>query len=167
MCIRDSTGAVAIGHDAAPSANNEIRLGSSAHTVHVHPNVAGTETDDNQLTSKSYAEGAVAIGRDASAGGVNTIAVGVSADADTEDGIAVGRNARALHTGAVAIGHDAAPSAINEIRLGSSVHTVHVHPNVAGNETDDNQLTSKSYVCLLYTSPSPRDRTRSRMPSSA
>ena len=23
------------------------------------------------------------------------------------------------------------------------------------------------YVCLLYTSPSPRDRTRSRMPSSA
>ena len=26
---------------------------------------------------------------------------------------------------------------------------------------------SKIYVCLLYTSPSPRDRTRSRMPSSA
>ena len=25
----------------------------------------------------------------------------------------------------------------------------------------------QSYVCLLYTSPSPRDRTRSRMPSSA
>ena len=24
-----------------------------------------------------------------------------------------------------------------------------------------------SYICLLYTSPSPRDRTRSRMPSSA
>ena len=26
---------------------------------------------------------------------------------------------------------------------------------------------AKKYVCLLYTSPSPRDRTRSRMPSSA
>ena len=25
----------------------------------------------------------------------------------------------------------------------------------------------KNYVCLLYTSPSPRDRTRTRMPSSA
>ena len=25
----------------------------------------------------------------------------------------------------------------------------------------------KSHACLLYTSPSPRDRTRSRMPSSA
>ena len=24
-----------------------------------------------------------------------------------------------------------------------------------------------TYICLLYTSPSPRDRTRSRMPSSA
>ena len=29
----------------------------------------------------------------------------------------------------------------------------------------DNHL--KAYGCLLYTSPSPRDRTRSRMPSSA
>ena len=26
---------------------------------------------------------------------------------------------------------------------------------------------SSAYICLLYTSPSPRDRTRSRMPSSA
>ena len=32
-----------------------------------------------------------------------------------------------------------------------------------GNNTDDNL----SNACLLYTSPSPRDRTRSRMPSSA
>ena len=29
------------------------------------------------------------------------------------------------------------------------------------------QLTITTDVCLLYTSPSPRDRTRSRMPSSA
>ena len=26
---------------------------------------------------------------------------------------------------------------------------------------------SQAHICLLYTSPSPRDRTRSRMPSSA
>ena len=31
---------------------------------------------------------------------------------------------------------------------------------------DHNQL-AELYTCLLYTSPSPRDRTRSRMPSSA
>ena len=29
------------------------------------------------------------------------------------------------------------------------------------------ELFLKGYFCLLYTSPSPRDRTRSRMPSSA
>ena len=29
------------------------------------------------------------------------------------------------------------------------------------------QLHSKYYTCLLYTSPSPRDRQKSRMPSSA
>ena len=28
-------------------------------------------------------------------------------------------------------------------------------------------ITYEPYICLLYTSPSPRDRTRSRMPSSA
>ena len=28
-------------------------------------------------------------------------------------------------------------------------------------------MTTVAYACLLYTSPSPRDRTRSRMPSSA
>ena len=31
----------------------------------------------------------------------------------------------------------------------------------------DNELTAQRESCLLYTSPSPRDRTRSRMPSSA
>ena len=32
---------------------------------------------------------------------------------------------------------------------------------------EDNNLKKRSISCLLYTSPSPRDRTRSRMPSSA
>ena len=32
---------------------------------------------------------------------------------------------------------------------------------------DDNNLVELFFDCLLYTSPSPRDRTRSRMPSSA
>ena len=34
-------------------------------------------------------------------------------------------------------------------------------------ENADRNLISVAYTCLLYTSPSPRDRTRSRMPSSA
>ena len=34
-------------------------------------------------------------------------------------------------------------------------------------DTDPTRYAIPYYVCLLYTSPSPRDRTRSRMPSSA
>ena len=33
--------------------------------------------------------------------------------------------------------------------------------------SDIGWIVGHSYICLLYTSPSPRDRTRSRMPSSA
>ena len=36
-----------------------------------------------------------------------------------------------------------------------------------GREVRDNAKATEKKTCLLYTSPSPRDRTRSRMPSSA
>ena len=36
-----------------------------------------------------------------------------------------------------------------------------------GPKWDWNELIEQHLTCLLYTSPSPRDRTRSRMPSSA
>ena len=38
---------------------------------------------------------------------------------------------------------------------------------VKKSEINANPKDTKDYPCLLYTSPSPRDRTRSRMPSSA
>ena len=38
---------------------------------------------------------------------------------------------------------------------------------ISQNEIDTILFENDAYVCLLYTSPSPRDRTRSRMPSSA
>ena len=38
---------------------------------------------------------------------------------------------------------------------------------IANAENNHNLDIDELYVCLLYTSPSPRDRTRSRMPSSA
>ena len=40
-----------------------------------------------------------------------------------------------------------------------------VSPRV--NDSEANLAGAGPYTCLLYTSPSPRDRTRSRMPSSA
>ena len=39
--------------------------------------------------------------------------------------------------------------------------------SMANTETPHLDRDAKPYPCLLYTSPSPRDRTRSRMPSSA
>ena len=36
-----------------------------------------------------------------------------------------------------------------------------------GSQDDPKSFAAMRYTCLLYTSPSPRDRTRSRMPSSA
>ena len=39
--------------------------------------------------------------------------------------------------------------------------------NHRGSEFYENGKLKDGYICLLYTSPSPRDRTRSRMPSSA
>ena len=37
----------------------------------------------------------------------------------------------------------------------------------AGEEPELNQIRRELWDCLLYTSPSPRDRQKSRMPSSA
>ena len=48
-------------------------------------------------------------------------------------------------------------------QLGLPVTTQEVRDHLASLDDDD----SKRWLCLLYTSPSPRDRTRSRMPSSA
>ena len=45
-----------------------------------------------------------------------------------------------------------------------------VHPMTSGEIKVDGEIvnfTTPRQACLLYTSPSPRDRTRSRMPSSA
>ena len=45
----------------------------------------------------------------------------------------------------------------------------HYYPLMAIKQELDKKLKNKSmyYICLLYTSPSPRDKRQSRMPSSA
>jgi len=42
-----------------------------------------------------------------------------------------------------------------------------LHGNSLGTEHSRDINNPQWWICLLYTSPSPRDRTRSRMPSSA
>ena len=55
------------------------------------------------------------------------------------------------------------------IQTTNSYHWLRKYPNLIKNlvPTSCNQLWVSDITCLLYTSPSPRDRTRSRMPSSA
>ena len=45
--------------------------------------------------------------------------------------------------------------------------TTFLNDTVTVNDADGYVINSDSDVCLLYTSPSPRDRQKSRMPSSA
>ena len=56
---------------------------------------------------------------------------------------------------------DRRPDCVTEIRMGNTVLVV------SGFFKKDTTATAADKICLLYTSPSPRDRTRSRMPSSA
>ena len=44
---------------------------------------------------------------------------------------------------------------------------LNTYPEVLIDNENNADHTANYYTCLLYTSPSPRDRTRSRMPSSA
>ena len=52
-----------------------------------------------------------------------------------------------------------------EMEEGSGKHVTDILNIYVGNA--GNLIKDTSLICLLYTSPSPRDRTRSRMPSSA
>ena len=45
--------------------------------------------------------------------------------------------------------------------------SIEIVPMVSSGIVKINGVDPNTYICLLYTSPSPRDRTRSRMPSSA
>ena len=56
-----------------------------------------------------------------------------------------------------------------DLMFGSDVNTIQEMTNFQAGflHLMDQKWTETFYPCLLYTSPSPRDRTRSRMPSSA
>ena len=63
---------------------------------------------------------------------------------------------------------------INEIKLFNLINKLNSFNLLNLKKIEDKNIIEKNlvnfplgYICLLYTSPSPRDRTRSRMPSSA
>ena len=52
-------------------------------------------------------------------------------------------------------------------QIDSSNNKDNSYSSIIDNNNNDNRNDNNHNDCLLYTSPSPRDRTRSRMPSSA
>ena len=65
---------------------------------------------------------------------------------------------------------DAVVATVENGNAGTVCPVLNTHSDNDGewtNEEARHLLTELSQICLLYTSPSPRDRTRSRMPSSA
>ena len=54
-----------------------------------------------------------------------------------------------------------------EVRTYDGSNNNLANPTWGAIHTQLNRIAAPAYACLLYTSPSPRDRTRSRMPSSA
>ena len=55
----------------------------------------------------------------------------------------------------------------NQVFNVGSANTIDLTQGIQSASSAQNLTIDLSQVCLLYTSPSPRDRTRSRMPSSA
>ena len=89
--------------------------------------------------------------------GINNIAIGATA----LGGITTGSDNLAMNTNA----GGALTTSTNNVLLGtgagSILTTAHAHLG------PDAGLIFTDYICLLYTSPSPRDKRQSRMPSSA
>ena len=84
-----------------------------------------------------------------------------------------------LNDGAYGLSRIMAAATLTNLRLGNTTGGLVKILDLLGNISDDstifdllsdnfaNTTSELSQFCLLYTSPSPRDRTRSRMPSSA
>ena len=86
-----------------------------------------------------------------------------------EQGVEIGKNYSSVNSGGS--GGSARPEmrgpSANIQDLLSGLKPLSGNAGNAGNSVGRTRPGVQPYVCLLYTSPSPRDRTRSRMPSSA
>ena len=58
-------------------------------------------------------------------------------------------------------------ASIQSFRTLCSKVTNELQRQLSEKESNEDKSSEEQHICLLYTSPSPRDRTRSRMPSSA
>ena len=124
--------------------------------------------------AKSTDPSDIAIGSEASSAGGWGMAIGADAKNTAQVGIAIGYATKVTSAHGLALGVQASTSGEDAISIGTNVSSsakrgiaVGTNSNVADTAARGIAIGDGAYVCLLYTSPSPRDRTRSRMPSSA
>ena len=159
MCIRDSyiagpggpgvnTGIPQGGH-AANAIASYFAGGQSPQLSYTAP-ATSTGVDYGQLDEfkENLAGQSQAIVDAAGGGGSDTVVDPVTGTIET--------------LGGGEIAYDSPAEQVNAENIAEIIEEGGINP-----ETGDPNIVAGPNVCLLYTSPSPRDRTRSRMPSSA
>ena len=142
--------------------NNEI-LNSLTNTLIplYFSNDSSNDLNDQSSSWSFWSEGTISIGKvgddsASSAKNINTSAITLGADKKGEDNIMRGI---ALRFGTDDIDVGTLGSALDMSSFGLTFYS--------SKPKGEQRFTDHLLGCLLYTSPSPRDRTRSRMPSSA
>ena len=152
MCIRDRSN----------TASNEITLGNASITALRIPGLQSGASDGDVLT---FASGTGLITLQAAGGG------GASSLNSLSDVLI---DTASEYVGTVPAGLSGNPQRNTTLGISAGLDlTTGTQNTLIGNLAGENVIgqfgtTAVGYkACLLYTSPSPRDRTRSRMPSSA
>ena len=131
---------LAMGVTYAPiAAAGETCVTDISTTTGVGGVVTSVTANDSGATANADVD-AFACGQGADAGGVQSTALGADTDATGTNSVAIGWLADATAVNAIAVGRSSNADAPQALAVGT---------------------------CLLYTSPSPRDKRQSRMPSSA
>ena len=180
VTVTASDGELSSSQDVAITVTdvNEAPVVTSAATVSVEENqtatftAAATDVDGDTLTYTLTGADAALFAIDAATGAVSFLAAPDFETPGDADGDNVYDVTVTASDGELSASQDVAITVtdVNEAPVVTSGATVSVEENqtatftAAATDVDGDTLT---YTCLLYTSPSPRDKRQSRMPSSA
>ena len=184
MCIRDrANDAFAFGNGVTADLAGLVALGSVVNSFRL-PGIASdlsrsrqsgdvffvtSDADGNLATTTTPVSGKTSASKSVADTPVvtNTAAVDTAAETDQSSRLTLEEsNASGLSGPAAGPLTGVSDDAIFGSNLTAEAQPV-ATPIAATGAAAEDVLTNTNNICLLYTSPSPRDRTRSRMPSSA
>ena len=146
--------------------NTQVQSGNSINLPFSYPDDAGVNTIDCNVTHINGCQGSGTIGVEMLEGASLTLDAPAICEGEPFEISAISNGVMSWGTG----GYTNIPSGVSydpvnngDVFVGTSTLTSN---SVSLGTTFDCSV-SDVVTCLLYTSPSPRDRTRSRMPSSA